>query len=97
MKISELEKGKSGVEVKGSVKEISEPKSFDKFGRVIKVANATLSDDSGEIKLTLWNNDIEKVKVGDIVKITNGYVNEFNGEKQLTAGKLGKIEVNPAE
>jgi replication factor A1 len=45
--------------------------------------------------LTLWNQDIEKVKQGDTVRITNGYVNEFQGEKQLTTGKFGKLEVNP--
>jgi len=96
MKISELQTGNSGVEVTGNVKELSEPRSFDKFGRTIKVATAVLTDESGEVKLTLWNQDIDKVKVGDVVKITNGYVNEFQGEKQLTSGKFGKIEVNPA-
>ena len=27
------------------------------------------------------------------VKITNGYVSEFQGELQLTTGKFGKLEV----
>ncbi len=31
--------------------------------------------------------------VGDKVHITNGYVSEFQGEKQLTTGKFGKLEV----
>jgi replication factor A1 len=97
MKISELQTGNSSVEVSGKVKEISEPRTFNKFGRELKVANAVLEDDSGSIKLTLWNADIEKVKVGDTVKLTNGYVNEFQGEKQLTTGKFGKLEVNPKE
>jgi len=95
-KISELEKGKSSVEVTGKVKEIGESRSFDKFGKTLTVATAVLEDESGNIKLTLWNQDIEKVKAGDTIKITNGYVNEFQGEKQLTSGKFGKIEVNPA-
>jgi len=95
MKISELQIGKGNVDVSGSIKEISEPRTFDKYGRQLKVATAVLFDESGEIKLTLWNQDIDRVKVGDSVKITNGYVNEFQGEKQLTTGKLGKLEVNP--
>jgi hypothetical protein len=45
------------------------------------------------MKLTLWNEQIEQVKVGDKVKISNGYVNEFQGELQLTTGKFGKLEV----
>jgi replication factor A1 len=94
-KISELEKGKTGIDITGTIKEIGEVRSFDKFGRTLQVANAVLTDDSGEVKLTLWNQDIEKVKQGDTVRITNGYVNEFQGEKQLTTGKFGKLEVNP--
>ena len=95
-KISELEKGKTGVDVAGTIKELGEVRTFDKYGRTLKVANAVLTDESGEVKLTLWNDDIEKVKQGDSIKITNGYVNEFQGEKQLTTGKFGKLEVNPS-
>jgi len=91
-KISELKSGQGRVEIEAEVKSMEEPRTFNKFGRELKVCNAIISDDSGEIKLTLWNEDIEKVKVGSKVKITNGYVNEFQGEKQLTAGKFGKLE-----
>ncbi len=94
MKISELQVGQGKANVEAEVKEVGEVRNFNKFGREIKVANATIADDSGEIKLTLWNQDIEKVKPGDKVKIVNGYVNEFNGEKQLTTGKFGSMEVN---
>lgn len=93
MKISELKIGQSAVEVEGQVTDISDVKSFNKFGRSISVATATLADESGNIKLSLWNQDIEKVKTGDKVKITNGFVKDFKGELQLTAGKFGKIEV----
>jgi len=92
-KISELSAGQSRVDVEAEVKSIEEPRSFNKFGRQIRVANALVFDDSGEIKLTLWNDEISKVQIGNKVKITNGFVNEFQGEKQLTAGKFGKLEV----
>lgn len=92
-KISELSAGQSRVDVEAEVKSIEEPRSFNKFGKQIRVANALVFDESGEIKLTLWNDEIEKVKAGNKVKITNGFVNEFQGEKQLTAGKFGKLEV----
>ena len=93
VKISELTIGQGKADVEAEVKSIEEPRVFNKFGRELKVANAIVSDDSGEIKLTLWNQDIEKVKVGSKIKITNGFVNEFQGEKQLTSGKFGKMEV----
>ena len=93
MKISDLKPRQNNVDIEGEVKSIEEPKEFQKFGRVGRVSNAILADDSGEIKLTLWNDDIDKVKVGSKVKITNGYINEFQGEKQLTSGRFGKLEI----
>lgn len=93
MKISELKPGQSGVEVEGDVIDVSETRTFNKFGRDLSVATATLADSSGTVKLTLWNQDIETVKAGDKIKISNGYVGEFQGEKQLTSGKFGKLEV----
>ncbi len=93
MKISEIQERQGKIDVEAEVTSKEEPKEFEKFGNKGKVCVCTIKDDSGEIKLTLWNDDVEKVKVGDKVKITNGYCNEFQGEKQLTAGKFGKLEV----
>jgi replication factor A1 len=92
MKISELNIGQGNVEVEGTIKEIDEPKTFNKFGKDLSVANAMLEDDSGSIKLTLWNDDVTRFKNNDKLKVVNGYVNEFQGEKQLTSGKFGSLE-----
>jgi replication factor A1 len=92
MAISDLTLRQGNVEVSGTIKEIGEVKTFSKFGRDLRVADSVLEDESGTIKLSLWNEDIDRFKAGDKVKIVNGYVNEFQGEKQLTAGKYGRIE-----
>jgi replication factor A1 len=94
MKISELRAGQGSVNIEATVIEMGETREFNKYGRVLKVANAMIKDDSGSIKLSLWNDDIDRVKVGNTIKITNGYVSEFQGEKQLTTGKFGKLEVS---
>jgi replication factor A1 len=52
-----------------------------------------LVDESGEIKLTLWGDDISKISDGSKIKITNGYTNTFKGEVSLTKGKYGQLEV----
>lgn len=93
MKISDLKIGQGKADIEATVKEVGNTRSFDKYGRELKVATAIIEDDSGSIKLTLWNDEIMKVNTGDKIKITNGFVNEFQGEKQLTAGKFGKLEV----
>lgn len=97
MKLSELKPGQGKVDVEVVVKSKEDARSFNKYGRELRVANAIVSDDSGEIKLSLWNDEIDKVNIGDKLKITNGYVSEFNGQSQLTAGKFGKIEVVSSE
>jgi replication factor A1 len=92
MKISELQPKQGKIDIEVEVVKIDEPREFEKFGQKGKVTNATVKDDSGEIKMTLWNDEIDQVKEGGKIKITNGYVNEYQGEKQLTAGRFGKLE-----
>jgi len=93
MKISELEANQGKIEIEAEVSEMGEVREFEKFGRQGRVCNATVKDDSGEIKLTLWDDQIDQVKEGDKVKISNGYVKEWQGEKQLSVGKYGTMEV----
>ncbi|MDP7506121.1 MAG: OB-fold nucleic acid binding domain-containing protein [Candidatus Woesearchaeota archaeon] len=91
--IKDLEARQGNVDIVVEVMEVSEAKEFEKFGKQGKVANAMVKDESGEIKLTLWNDDIDKIKVGDKIHIINGYVGEWQGEKQLSTGKFGQMEV----
>lgn len=97
MFIKELQPRQTKVDVEGEVVEITDVREFSKFGKQGKVATAILKDASGQVKLSLWNEQTEQVKAGDVVKITNGYVNEFQGEMQLTTGKFGTLEVVPKE
>ncbi len=93
MKITELQPGQGKVDVEVKITSIDEPREFEKYGKTLRVANAVAKDDTGEIKMSLWNDDIDKIKAGQKIKITNGYVSEFKGEKQLSMGKFGSFEV----
>ena len=85
---------RSGVNIEGKVERKEESRTVNtKSGGTIEVCNAYLVDESGEIKLTLWADDISKINDGDTIKITNGYTNTFKGEVSLTKGKFGKLEV----
>lgn len=93
MKIADLKVGAVNSEIKGEIIDLESPREvMNKYGFKMKVASGTLKDDSGEIKISLWNDDATKFKIGDKVKFTNGWVSEFKGAKQLSAGKSGKIE-----
>ena len=93
MQIKDLTPKMGNVDVTVDVVDVEAPREFQKFGKPGKVATATAKDETGSVKLTLWNEDIDKVKAGDKVHLTNGYVNEWQGEMQLTTGRLGKLEV----
>lgn len=93
MEIKDLRARQGDVDLTADVIEKSEPRSFEKFGKQGRVCNARIKDATGVVSLTLWNEDIDKINVGDRLKISNGYVGEWQGELQVSAGKFGKIEV----
>ena len=57
-----------------------------------KVTEALVGDETGAVFLTLWDNDIEKIKDGDIIDIGNGYVSLFKGSMRLNTGRFGTME-----
>ncbi|MCL5680261.1 MAG: OB-fold nucleic acid binding domain-containing protein [Candidatus Marsarchaeota archaeon] len=94
MKISDLKAGTGNVNITATIIQKEEPREVvNKFGKRLMVANITLKDESGTINMSLWGNDINTVKVGDKVELSNCYVNEFRGTPQLSTGKFGKIKV----
>ncbi|MFT4297884.1 MAG: SOSS complex subunit B family protein [Candidatus Woesearchaeota archaeon] len=93
MKINELQPRQGKVELQAKVIDKSEPRTFDKFGKQGQVCNAKIKDDTGEMTLSLWNEQVDQVNLGDVVKISNGYVSEYKGEMQLSTGKFGTLEI----
>lgn len=72
-----------------------------KNGTLHNVANAVVGDETGCINMSLWDDQIQMIDVGDVIEIENGYVSTFRGAAQLNVGRYGtirkipkKIEVN---
>lgn len=93
MEIKDLKPNTGNVDLVLEVVEKEEPRTFEKFGKVGKVCNAKVKDETGEIKLTLWNEDIDNVNAGDKIHLENGWCSEYRDELQISAGKFGKIEI----
>lgn len=93
MAIKDLQARTGNVNLEVEVAEKGSVREFEKFGKKGRVCNATVKDKTGSVKLTLWNDDIDKVSEGDTIKIENGWVSEWQGELQLSTGKFGKLEV----
>jgi len=92
MNISELKTGMRNVSVTGKIDSVGEPRTVNlKSGGTNTVADATISDESGTIKLSLWGEDINKIQAGDRISIENGYINTFKGENSISVGKFGKL------
>ncbi len=92
MNIKDLQPKQGKVDIEVEIVEKESPREFSKFGSAGKLCNAKAKDKTGEIKLTLWNEQVDMINVGDRIKITNGYVSEYQGEMQLSTGKFGKLE-----
>ena len=95
LKISDIKDGDNEINIEAEVTEKSYAREVrSKFGyRTLMVADATLKDETGIITLTLWNEQVSQVMVGDRVKIENGYVKSFRGVLQLSTGKYGTLTV----
>ena len=88
------------VNVKAEVLEIPKPvQVHTQFGNTIRVVNALVGDETGKIKLCLWEGQINSVAVGNSIEIKNSHICVFRGEKQLRLGKKGVISIlqSPAE
>jgi len=95
LEIKDLRNGMKRVTVEAKVVEKGDPREVKSRYKdeTYQVADAIIADETGSIKLTLWNEQIDQVKVDNKIKIENGYVTSFKGEVQLNVGKFGKLTV----
>lgn len=94
LQVKDLRNGMKGVNLKAEVLEVAEPKSVvTRFGSYASLANATISDETGKIKLCLWNEQITSLSVGDTVQIENARISMFKGETQVRMGKNSTLRV----
>jgi replication factor A1 len=94
LRIIDLRTGMKKVNVMARVLEIARPiLVFTRFGNYASVANALIADETGTIKLCLWNEQINSVSLGNTIQIENASVSTFRGEKQLRIGKKGILSL----
>ena len=57
------------------------------------VAAACGRDETGIVGIVLWDSQIEQIRVGDIIRIENGWCRQRDGELVVSTGKTGKIQI----
>lgn len=93
IRIKQIRPGMRNLVIVGEIAEMGEVRSVTtKFGPA-RVSTAILRDETGWVKLNLWRDQIEKVKLGDTIKLENAFAREFGSWTELNIGSDGKITV----
>ncbi len=100
LKIKHLVSGLNSVSISPTVISVFEPRAFDKNGRKGQVANILVGDETGTCRLSLWNDEVGKLKElalqpGDVIELRNGWVKmDSRGMPELRVGRgiMRKLE-----
>lgn len=90
--IRDLRSGMTQVCLKAKVLEVPKPNLvYTRFGNYASVANALIADNTGTIRLCLWNEQIGSISAGDTIQIENAKASTFKGQRQLSIGRKGLL------
>ncbi|MEK6845154.1 MAG: OB-fold nucleic acid binding domain-containing protein [Nanoarchaeota archaeon] len=98
LKAKEVYAGMRDVSIVGKVMRKFEMREFAKGESTGKVCSFILGDETGTIRIVLWNEQVElanKFKEEDIVLISNAYVRENRDNKEIHLGNRGELVINP--
>jgi len=100
--INHLVSGLSDVTVTGRVMRIWRVRKFKRRdGSEGKMASLVIADDTGEVRVVLWDDKAELVEagvleVGQVIRIAHGYTREgLGGRIELHVGARGVIQISP--
>ena len=92
--VQDLRHGMKRINVEARVLDNPKPSTvYTRFGNSAMVTNVWIADESGKIKLCLWNDQAAAIAKGDTIQIKSASVSEFRGERQLCLGRTGSIGV----
>lgn len=98
LKLNKVLAGMRNVETIGKVLQKYEIREFNSNGREGKVANLLMGDETGVMRVVLWNNQadlLNTLQEGSIIKITSAYARSNNGRVELHLNDTSTVEVNP--
>lgn len=100
--IKNLVSGLNDVTITGRVIAMYPVQTFSRNdGTQGKVVRLVLTDETGDLKLVLWDDktslvETGEIKQGQILRVLHAYVREsFNGKLELHMGRKGELETSP--
>jgi replication factor A1 len=104
LNISDIKPNMKNIVLVGRIREIYRINTFNrKDGSEGKVGSFLLHDNTGDIRVVLWDDKTEILKndkfdINELVKIINGYSKENNfSNPEIHIGRLGKIVLSPRD
>lgn len=98
-KMARLNPNMSDVDVLGRVVSVGQVREFSRpSGGIGRVGDLFLMDETGTIRLSLWNEKgdlLERISIGDTVLVGGAYTRERLVGVGLNLGKMGTLTVNP--
>ena len=92
LRIKDLRAGMCHVALEAKILEVSAATRLTtRYGNYASLCKALIADETGKIKLCLWNEQANSVCAGNTVLIEDVRVTKFRGETQLTLGPKGAV------
>ena len=95
-RVEDLSLGASDVDLVGQVLDTDSIRTFDRDdGSEGRVANLTVGDETGRVRVTLWDDKADladEFEPGEVVEVGDGYVRERDGDLELHVGDRGTVE-----
>jgi replication factor A1 len=100
LNIGNIIPGMQNVDVVGKITKISPVREFATEKAKGRVANVTIADETGSVRISFWNDEIDTLsgmEINDIVRV-RGYVKEDNlGNAEIRMGRYGSIAKSDEE
>jgi len=100
-KVGDLNETMGSVNVAAQATQVGEEREFvRRDGTEGKVVSVLLEDDTGTVRLSLWDDDVDRAKEiesGSIIVVENGYTRSGYGGIDLNVGRNGRIHINPED
>ncbi len=91
LNVNDLTEKSKNINATLKVIEVGDTKEIhSKFGDK-RVCEVKVADSTGSILLSLWDDQIGKIAVGDTISIQNGYISVVRNSMRLNIGKYGKM------
>jgi len=99
LKIGELKPNMRDLDLLVRVAHMGEIREFPRrYGEMGRVATLLVGDETGSIRLNLWEDKVEtakRIQPGDILLLQGAYMRERFGELNLNLGQRGSLILNP--